>query len=258
MSRFEEAFIRLSKNIFLILTMLSFFIGVAAALYVATVLLSSPDKIEERASSSLNSYTQVLERKHSEKYKNDSASDDAKDTQNESPSPDNPRLMIVKRIINNINKYAKIVGEEPVKNKDKFITFLNKRLPRVETPHNSIEDVLRNLEGETRELIEMGEKLKLLPITDTRRIYSRDFVTWFFDNLESKLDDIRDKNQQAKEELVSEKSAASMVIPFLPFFIVAFVAFLIFLVFIRIDLGIRKISEHIKRVDKEVFKNTDL
>jgi phosphotransferase system glucose/maltose/N-acetylglucosamine-specific IIC component len=48
---------------------------------------------------------------------------------------------------------------------------------------------------------------------------------------------------------------ASQAIPILPFFTVAFVGFLIFLVFIRIDLGIRNISEHILRKDKLVLDN---
>jgi len=247
MGRFEEIFVKITKSLFLILTIATFIGGIGGMLYIWGLSNSKAPQSREYTSSTLENYVVLLETKHSEKYKTSTPSGDKKSSDRSSAKIKN--IDTVQRIIKNLNEYAVVVGEDPISDTDKFIAYLNKRIPAVKTSENTLESILNNLEEETSKLKNHSDRLSELPVTDIRRIYTRDFIKWFFDDYEKQLNLIRIGNAKAIKKVQSDKLTAAFYTTSLPFIGGAFIFFLTFLILIRVDLGIRKISKHIENAE---------
>ena len=245
-SKFEETFIKLSKNIFLISTVLIFIAGVGAGFYYLSAISTKANLEPVTADVKLSEYIDTLNEEHAEKYKVDNKPES---TESSEAKQENPNLILVRTIIVNINKYNEIMGEAPVSSEEKFIKYLQPRINEVTTPDNTVEKILKNLNREILQLLDETERLKVLPVTDSRRIYSRNLVDWFFDEQYEKIELVRRENQQ-KEELakITRQSANSIPVA-LPFIGGAFVFFFFFLILVRVDLGIRKLAQVTHRVE---------
>lgn len=256
-SKIEDFFIRLSKNIFLIACILTFLIGVGCGVYWLANVSKQADQRPAVAEMSISEYVNMLDQRHSEKYKTED-SPETKDKSDE-PTKESEAFKIVKRIIINLNKYAAAMGENPIKDDKRFLKYLNRKLPAVVTKDNSVEKVLQNLEEETAKLLAETDRLLKLPLTDVRRIYTRDFVKWFFEAQRKKLAAIKAENNELASDAALQRQAANQIIPALPFLGGAFVFFFFFLVLVRLDLGIRRVTEMTIKVEdalkeKEVAK----
>lgn len=257
-SKIEDFFIRLSKNIFLIASILSLLIGVGCGVYWLVNVSKQANLRPAVAEMSISEYVNILEQSHSEKYKTENAPE-TKDKSDEPPK-ESEAFKIAKRIAINLNKYAAVMGENPIKDDKRFFRYLGRELPAVVTKDNSVEKVLQNLEEETAKLLAETDRLLKLPVTDMRRIYTRDFVKWFFEAQRKKLAAIEAENDELASDAVLQRRAAEQIIPALPYLGGTFLFFFFFLVLVRLDLGIRRVTEMTIKVedalkDKEVAQN---
>ena len=254
-SKIEDFFIGLSKNIFLIACILTLLIGVGCGVYWLANVSKQADQRPAVAEMSISEYVNILDQRHSEKYKTENPPE-TKDKSDEPPK-ESEALKIVRRIIVNLNKYAAVMGENPITDDKRFLKYLDRELPKVVTKDNSVEKILQNLEEEAAKLLAETDRLLKLPVTDVRRIYTRDFVKWFFEAQRQKLASIKAENNALASDAAIKRQSASQIIPALPFLGGAFVFFFFFLVLVRLDLGIRRVTEMTIRVedalkDKEV------
>jgi len=247
MRKFEEAFVRVSKNIILFLTILSLFMIVGLSIYIVKSTTDSPDKVTVSDSGSLTIFRNLLEKEHSRKY-------DSPTTKVKSDPLNTPQrkitLEIMDRIFVNLNSYCSIVGAKPV-DRVRLEIELDKRLINVVKGEFTNESVLLKLEKQTKELDDIADQMKLIPLNDTRRIDPRTFVNWFFDDMDRVQSEAKMQTALAERALVSKRGTAKTLTVALPFIGAAFLAFLSFLILIRMDLGIRLISEYIRGEEKD-------
>lgn len=248
-NRFEEFFVKLWKNIFLLFTILAFLAGVIAGVYYFINANATAEYQQETASASLPDYLKLLEKKHEKKYKKEEKPSKSNDNNDDQTKDNFPK--IVNKIIANLNAYAAVLGQNPVADEGKFLAYLSKQLRTVTSSENTTQKVLENLEQETKKLMDHTERLSKLPVTDDRRVYTRDFVKWFFDDQRKQLEEVREKNTLAKGVAQDQRNSVLGIIPMLPYVGGAFIFFLLFLVLIRVDLGIRKITELTLRIRNE-------
>jgi len=251
----ENFCVRQVKNIIFIATSIAFLLVVGTSVYIGVKSISTPDDIKVADAGQLSSYRSKLQKEHELKYKKNTTVDKSKEIEQKKNS--DPIDLSIKNIFNNLNSYAEILGDEPITSEIKLKKDLLESVERVVEYDSQYVDVLRDLELETKQLIALGEELKVMPITDSRRIDMRSFVPWFFsERLKAKQD--ADKKTKAELEKVrNDKIVAGSLIPILGIMAIVFAGLLAFLVYMRIDLGIRLISKYIADdKDSKEGKNT--
>ena len=148
------------------------------------------------------------------------------------------------------------MGEEPI-NREKFFLYLDRQLTAVIGVRVSKQSewlkILSELEKQTKIMLEEAPTLKVLPLRDKRRIFSRDYLKWFFLDLRRAYQEADRKNAEAEQQdRISKKGVNNpiMISVWLGLF-GGFVIFLIILVILRVDRGIRKISSKIDNIQRE-------
>ena len=104
---------------------------------------------------------------------------------------------------------------------------------------------LEELQRETKKLEAIGEAQHELPVTDVRRIYTRDFYEWFIRDKKKDLADAKLRVLTEEQRVAENKEEATALVQVLGFIAIVFVAFLAFLIYMRIDLGLRLICKTI-------------
>ena len=245
-SKIESVFVNQAKNVIFVFTIVAFLITGGLGVYIGILFSSSPDKVNVTSSSQLSDYLGLLEKQHEAKYKKkeetgagESATKIKKD--NNQFYPD-----LITKIIRNINNYAAIVGEDPV-NRDKFAFHVKKDIEITLGLQKDyeIKAVLEELERETKKLKSLGKDQHELPVTDIRRVYTRDFYDWFF---QDKMKDFKDAITKRKDEerrVEKDKEEAFSLIQVIWIIAIVFLGLLAFLIYMRIDLGLRLICKFI-------------
>ena len=138
------------------------------------------------------------------------------------------------------------MGEDPV-DKDKFVNVIKSDLEGVLGVKGFAEqkEVLEELQRETKKLEAIGEAQHELPVTDVRRIYTRDFYEWFIRDKKKDLADAKLRVLTEEQRVAENKEEATALVQVLGFIAIVFVAFLAFLIYMRIDLGLRLICKTI-------------
>ena len=263
-SKIESIFVNQAKNVIFVCTVVAFLITGGLGVYIGILFSSSPDDINVSSSSQLSDYLSLLEKQHEAKYKKKeetgvgaSATKIKKD--NNQFYPD-----LITKIIRNINNYAAIVGEDPV-NGNKFISHVKKDIEITLGLQRDYEKkaVLEELERETKKLESLGKKQHDLPVTDLRRVYTRDFYDWFFQDKIKDLKDAISKRDDEERRVERDKEEAVSLIQVIWIIAIVFLGLLAFLIYMRIDLGLRLICKFIAEnseyasIDKQQNKSED-
>lgn len=241
LSKVENIFVRQAKNVVFIFTFIAFLITGGMGVYIGILFSSSPDKPNITQSSSLDDYQEQLRLKHDAKYQKKEVPNSKAEQKRDQFHPE-----LVSAIIANINKFASVVGEDPV-DKNKFKRVIKSDLERVLGLKGLAEqkEVLEELQRETKKLEAIGEAQHELPVTDVRRIYTREFYEWFIRDKEKDIEDAELKVSNEEERVAENKEEANSLVQVLGFIAIVFVAFLAFLIYMRIDLGLRLVCKTI-------------
>ena len=252
MKKIEKLWVLLSSRLFVILSVLSFLLFVLIGIYYVYINLASPQKFNVEPSSQFSEYQREKLEEHERQYQTEIKNP-------ERTSKNNQNQIFEKKadyILKNLSSYAKVMGEEPI-NREKFFLYLDRQLTAVIGVRVSKQSewlkILSELEKQTKIMLEEAPKLKVLPLRDKRRIFSRDYLKWFFLDLRRAYQEADRKNAVAEQlDRISKEGVNNpiMLSVWLGLF-GGFVIFLIILVILRVDRGIRKISSKIDNIQRE-------
>lgn len=244
----EDKSIYVYRSFFWVLTTLAFLVGVVAFSMYVYYSNYEAERVNAKLSVQYETYKGSLNAKHQAQYNSDKKR--TATTENEPGEEEKEIELLFDKIVANINNYASEAGEDPV-DRDKFASYLKREIPSVVDEENTFVHVLRDLEKATSKLAEDRKSMTRYAITDTRRIYARNFVDWYFATFAKKKAEIDRINQKNKIEAAVNRASAYVYYVASGVALAIFCVFLIFLVLIRIDDGIRKIASRLVKEEKQ-------
>ena len=250
MDKIEKFCVWISRRIFLVFLIISALTGIALSAYIGIQWLMPAKTFEADKSGAFSEYRLQKELEHTSKYKTEQKQNIKAGKKQKQISP---VLLKAEEILKNINNYSEIMGEEPV-NREKFFRYLGvipeRNLSESDLPE--ILSILTDLEKQTASMLKFAPEMKNLPVRDKRRIYSRDFIGWYFNELKKAKEQAKVKTAKALADREASKTAALALLPdlsqehILPIAGCIVLGFLILIILLRIDWGIRLISKQIE------------
>jgi hypothetical protein len=204
--------------------------------------VSEPKTFDMEISGDFSDYQDLKSLEHELEY-----ASEEKDVEKEEEKVEKkpPELILAEAIKDNLNSYAKILGEGPV-DSDRFIQYLERRFGQLDPiAEDEIIDVLNHLKDQTADMVSVAQSLTGYSLRDKRKIVGREYIEWFFDELEISREEANVKTLGSQIGFAAMKGFATASWIALPIIGMVFVTLLLLLVFLRIDFGIRLISRHI-------------
>jgi hypothetical protein len=263
LSKIEDFFVNQTKNIVFVCTAITFLTVAATAVYIGVLSTSTEDKITVAVSGQFNKFKELKIEEHNKKYKKQDINQKPK-TKSNNLTPEQARAKRqVARIADNLNVYNALLGDDPV-NKVKLEKYVFKKIAEVKGYTSSmindlgvskiievfVEPTLDELEKETINLIKSADESKVLPVQDIRRIDAREYLSWYFDEKNKSKREAKRRKIEQENKVMADRKNAKKSTYFIGILAIIFGSLLAFLVYMRIDQGIRLVSQYIAEDSK--------
>ena len=263
LSKIEDFFVNQTKNIVFVCTAIIFLTVAATAVYIGVLSTSTEDKITVAVSGQLNKFKELKIEEHNKKYKKQDINQKP-ETKSKNLTPEQARLQRqLDRIVNNLNVYNALLGDDPV-NKVKLENYLFKNIAVLNgyTPSMIndlgaskyievfVEPTLDEIEKETTNLIKSADESKVLPVQDIRRIDVREYLSWYFDEKYKSKREAKRRKIEQENKVMADREKATEWTYYIGILAIIFGSLLAFLVYMRIDQGIRLVSQYIAEDSK--------
>jgi hypothetical protein len=263
LSKIEDFFVNQTKNIVFVCTAIIFLTVAATAVYIGVLSTSTEDKITVAVSGQLNKFKELKIEEHNKKYKKQDINQKP-ETKSNNLTPEEARaIRQVNRIADNLNVYNALLGDDPV-NKVKFEKYVFKKIAEVKGYTSSmindlgvskfievfVEPTLDELEKETINLIKSADESKVLPVQDIRRIDAREYLSWYFDEKNKSKREAKRRKIEQENKVMADRKKATEWTYYIGILAIIFGSLLAFLIYMRIDQGIRLVSQYIAEDSK--------
>ena len=242
MNKLERFWVWISRHATVIAMALVTITAVIIVIANGYYFISKPKTFDMEISGDFSDYQDLKSLEHELEY-----ASEEKDIEKEEEAVEkkSQEMILAEAIKDNLNSYAKILGEGPV-DSDLFIQYLGRRFEQLDPiERDEIIGVLKHLKDQTADMVAVAPSLTGYSVRDKRKIVGRDYIKWYFDELENSREEANQKTLGAQTEFAVRKGFAAASWIALPIIGMVFVALLLLLVFLRIDFGIRLISRHI-------------
>jgi len=242
MNKLERFWVWISRHVTVIAMALVTITAVIIVIANGYYYVSTPKTFDMEISGDFSDYQDLKALEHELEY---GSEEKEVKKEEETVEKKQPALILAEAISDNLNSYAKILAEGPV-DSDLFIEYLNRRFDKLQPiEDDEVIDILNHLKSQTEDMVAVAPSLTGLSVRDKRKIVAREYIAWYFDELEKSREEANEKTSEAKSEFLFIKGIAETSWVALPIIGMVFVALLLLLVFLRIDFGIRLISRHI-------------
>jgi hypothetical protein len=242
MNKLERFWVWISRHATVIAMALVTITAVIIVIANGYYSVSTPKTFDMEISGDFSDYQDLKSLEHELEYASEEK-EEKKEEETVEKKP--PALILAEAIRDNLNSYAKILGEGPV-DSDRFIEYLNRRFDQLNPiEEDEVINILNHLKIQTEDMVAVAPSLSGYFVRDKRKIVGREYIAWYFDELEKNREEANEKSFEAESEFSTRKGIAAASWVALPIIGMVFVALLLLLVFLRIDFGIRLISRHI-------------
>lgn len=255
MNKLERFWVWISRHATVMAMALVTIIAVIIVIANGYFYISKPKTFDMEISADFSDYQDLKSLEHELEY---ASEEKAVEKKEETVEKKSPALILAEAIKDNLNSYAKILGEGPV-DSDRFIQYLDRRFKQLNPiEEDEIINILNDLKDQTADMVAVAPSLTGYSVRDKRKIVGREYVKWYFDELENSRKEAFEKSLEAEQGFAAMKGLAATSWIALPIIGMVFVALLLLLVFLRIDFGIRLISRHIDGLNENSLSDNSI